>query len=130
MLFLNQQKVNEEEENIRLSIRGLSDEVKQKIFAESKQKIKDPDTYAALNYALVAGLHHCYLGQYFRVLIELGLFVFGIYLLFNDISVGIIFVVSMLLLEVYELFRSQITVQHFNNQVMKTVVNKYTSLTD
>ena len=127
MLFLNQRKVNEEEETIRLSIRDFGDEIRQKIFAESKQKIKDPDTYAALNYTLVAGLHHCYLGQYFRVLIELGLFVLGFYLLFNDISAGIIFVVSMLLIEIYELFRSQITVQHFNNQVMKKIVEKYTS---
>jgi hypothetical protein len=127
MLFLYQQKVNEEEESIRLSIRGLSDETRQKIFAESKRKVKDPDTYAALNYALVAGLHHCYLGQYLRVLIELGLFVFGIYLLINDITLGAIFVASMLLLEIYELFRSQITVQHYNNQVMKVIVDKYKS---
>ncbi len=126
MVFLNQQKVNDEEERIRLVIRELSDEVRKKIFSESKRKIKDPDTYAALNYALVAGLHHCYLGQYFRVLIEFGLFAFGIFLLFNDFSVGIVFVVSMLLLEFYELTRSQIVVQHFNNQVMNAIIAKYT----
>lgn len=117
--------MNEEEESIRLSIRGYSDEVKQKVFAESKQKIKDPDTYAALNYALVAGLHHFYLGQYWRMLIELGLFAFGIYLLINDFSQGLIIIVLLLLIEFYELFRSQITVQHYNNQIMKAIVDKF-----
>lgn len=126
MIFLNKQTVDDEEESIRQKISQRSDEERQKIYREIKLNLKDPDTYAALNYGLVAGLHHLYLGKYLRTIIELSLFVFGVILLANDFLVGLIFVVSMVALELFELFRSQIIVQDYNNQLMRRIVNQHT----
>ena len=118
--------MDDEEESIRQKISQRSDEERQKIYREIKLNLKDPDTYAALNYGLVAGLHHLYLGKYLRTIIELSLFVFGVILLANDFLVGLIFVVSMVALELFELFRSQIIVQDYNNQLMRRIVNQHT----
>ncbi len=125
MIFLKTEKVEQEEEQIRLSIRNLPDTTRQKIFGELKHKLKDPDTYAALNYGLIAGLHHLYLGKFLRAFLELLIFIFGIFLLINDFMLGFIFVSSMILLELFELFRSQITVKHHNNIIMKRIIKRY-----
>ena len=122
MMFLNKQTVDEEEESIRQQISQCSDEQRQRIYREIKQTLKDPDTYAALNYGLVAGLHHLYLGKYLRTIIELSLFVLGVILLANDFIVGLVFVVSMVALELFELFRSQIIVQYYNNKLMRKIL--------
>lgn len=122
--------MDDEEESIRQKISQCSDEERQKIYREIKQKLKDPDTYAALNYGLVAGLHHLYLGKYLRTVIELTLFIFGVVLLANDFLIGLVFVISMVALELFELFRSQIIVQDYNNKLMRKIIIRNASNAD
>lgn len=123
-MWLKQQQVDQQEEELREKIRAFPDQKRAEIFRQLRTELKDPDTYAALNWTLVAGLHHFYLSKWGRALVELAAFVFGIFLLFNDIKVGLVFIVITLLVELVELMRSQITVQHHNNQLTKEIINR------
>ena len=68
VLFLDKEAVDKEalrlEENkLREQVAALSVEQKRKYYAQELKHIKDPDTYAALNWIFVMGLHHFYLGK-------------------------------------------------------------------
>ncbi|MEE4245151.1 MAG: hypothetical protein V2I33_07055 [Kangiellaceae bacterium] len=125
--MLNKETVDNAEESIRQAIAQLPDERRAKIFSESKKQIKDPDTYAALNYGLMAGLHHMYLGKYVRALAEIVIFILGVYLLVNEqgFAIGLAIVITITAIELYELFRAQIIVQDHNNQVLKAALEKH-----
>jgi len=63
--------IQEAEEHIRKLVRELPDEKRLLFFQQAEKNLKDPDTYATLNFLLVAGLHHFYLGQWGRGSINL-----------------------------------------------------------
>ena len=134
---LNQLKVDQEEEAIRLAIRDLPDEIRARVFSEIGSKIRDPDTYAVLNYTLMAGLHHFYLGQYLRAISEAICFLIGVYLIYYGgttvdghmlMYLGIVIVAVLLVIELVGLFRAQIIVQNFNNRESRRILNKYSAL--
>lgn len=122
--FIDKQEVVQKEEALRVAIRGLPDATRKQIFGLCNQQLKDPDTYAALNYALVAGLHHIYLGKWLRALIELLVFIMGIVLAINGASIGFLIAGVIVIIEIYELFRSQVIIQDFNNQVTEKIISQ------
>ena len=63
-LIRNKEALRLEENELRLRIAALSVEQKRLYYAQELQQIKDPDTYAALNWFFIAGLHHFYLGKW------------------------------------------------------------------
>lgn len=108
--------VDEQEEQIRKQIRMLSDTQRQAYYKQASRQIKDPDTYATLNYIIFAGLHHFYLGRWGRGLINIVVFAVGILLVYlHQIEAGIAFIVGIIVFELYEMFRSQVIVKHYNN---------------
>jgi len=114
--------VQEQEENIRTKVRELPDQIRLDFFKASEQKLKDPDTYAVLNYIFIAGLHHFYLGKWQRGVINTLVFWVGVFLLFIDyIGIGIVMIVGITVFELYELFRSQLIVQEHNNNIMEEI---------
>ena len=80
--MLNQEKVDENEEELRKKIQSLDDDTKRKFYKIVKKKVKDPDTYAALNWFFITGLHHFYLGKWLMGFIDLSVLVVGILLMF------------------------------------------------
>ena len=91
-------------------------------FKESDKRLKDPDTYAALNYIFIAGLHHFYLGKWQRGLLNIVVFWTGVIFLFNGYtSIGIVIIIAITILEFYELFKSEIIVKEHNNSVMEQI---------
>lgn len=133
-MTLSKLKVDAEEESIRLAIRQLPDEIRAQVFTEVGTRLRDPDTYAVLNWALVTGLHHFYLGKYVRGISELTAFLLGIYMIFRGgtevdghvlMFVGIAIVAVLIVVELMELFRAQIVVQDFNNRVSREILDKY-----
>ena len=122
-MWLKQSQVDQEEENLRQKMRNFSDSRRAFLFKRFKNELKDPDTYAALNWSLVAGLHHFYLGQWLRAIVEFGVFIFGIFLLINDFQLGLLLILVTLVIEFVELTRSQITVQNFNNHLMQKIID-------
>jgi len=134
--MLNKKQVDAEEEAIRQEIRALPDNMRVKVFSEANEKIRDPDTYAALNYGLIAGLHHFYLGKYWRAFLEAILFLIGVYLIYYGgttknghflMYFGIAITVALVVLELVALFRAQIIVQDFNNQKTRAILKKYSN---
>ncbi len=116
------EEVQDKEESIRKLVRDLPDDKKFRFFKESEKKLKDPDTYATLNYIFIAGLHHFYLGKWGRGLLNIAVFCVGVILLFSDyIGTGVIIILAISIFELYELFNSQTIVQEHNNSVMEEI---------
>jgi len=116
------EEVQEKEESIRKLVRELSDDSRLKFFKELEKRLKDPDTYATLNYIFIAGLHHFYLGKWGRGLLNIIVFWTGVILLFSDyLGVGVMVIIAISIFEFYELFKSQSIVQEYNNTVMEKI---------
>ena len=119
MTMLSQETVDQEEELIRQDSGQLSDKERKIYFSIVKKQIKDPDTYAVLNWFFVTGLHHFYLNNWVKGGINLTVFLIGAVLIFAGLEwFGILMILSIFIIELYALFRSQIIVKNYNNQVM------------
>lgn len=112
--FLRTAEVRERDEALRERIRNLPDHARKKFFKDYNLKIKDPDTYAVLNWFFLAGLHHFYLGNLMAGTFNLLIMVTGIVQLFQNPPIGITLIGLILLLEVPALFRSQVIVANHN----------------
>mgnify|MGYP000937358225 CR=1 FL=1 len=118
----NKQTNQEDEERIRRLVRELPDDQRLRYFEQVEKRLKDPDTYAALNFLFIAGLHHFYLGKWVRGSINLSVFLFGIALLFTALVwLGALLLFFITVVELKALFQSQSIVQAYNNDMMETV---------
>ncbi len=119
-------ELEQEEDDLRSQISALPDPERKRYYQQVKPLIRDPDTYAVLNYSIVAGLHHFYLGQWGRGILGLLVMTAGILLLFIEPLkyVGIGMLVLLVVIEVMELFRSQEIVLSYNNQMMKKTLEQ------
>ncbi len=114
--------IQEEEERIRKLVRELPDEKRLLFFQQAEKNLKDPDTYATLNFLFVAGLHHFYLGQWVRGSINLFIFLAGVVFLFSgQVAIGIVLLIAISLVELRDLFAAQTVVQDYNNAVMERI---------
>ncbi len=108
-------------------VRQLPDAQRFVFFQEAEKRLKDPDTYATLNYLFIAGLHHFYLGNWLRGVINLTVFLVGVVMLFTPmIIMGILLIVAISVIELYALFKSQLIVQDYNNAVMQKIYQEIT----
>jgi len=114
--------IQEEEERIRKLVRELPDEKRLLFFQQAEKNLKDPDTYATLNFLFVAGLHHFYLGQWVRGSINLLIFLAGVVFLFSgQVAIGIVLLIAISMVELRALFAAQTVVQDYNNAVMERI---------
>jgi TM2 domain-containing membrane protein YozV len=122
--LLNQDAVNDEEERLRIQIASLTAENRKKFYSDVKRHIKDPDTYAALNWFFISGIHHFYLGKWAFGILDLFLFVVGLSLIFMGYQMlGFVVIVGISIAEFWALFRSQIIIQDWNNQIYQNILN-------
>ena len=121
--MLRKEAIAREEEALREEIGQLPDQQRKWIYTEAEKSLKDPDTYAVLNYLFLAGLHHFYLGRWGRGTFNLSVFMAGVLLLIMDgVFFGILLIAGITLIELYALFRSQTIVQQFNNEIMRELL--------
>lgn len=124
-MSLNRRGVEIEEERIRLAVRELTDEQRKIYYRLVEGEIRDPDTYAALNYLFLAGLHHFYLSRWMRGALNLGLFICGVALLFTPLPwFGVLLIVGVTLTELPALFRAEVIVTDRNNAIMRGALKK------
>ena len=118
--------LRQEEERLRAQISKLTAEQKKQYYALEVNQVKDPDTYAALNWAFVAGLHHFYLGKIRRGLFNLIFMLVGGLLFFSKVLpiAGGVMILFIFLLELPQLFNSQKIIHQYNNDVMKRLLNQ------
>lgn len=118
----SQEAIREDEERIRQLVRALPDDKRLQFFKQAEQELKDPDTYAVLNYLFIAGLHHFYLGKPLRGTINLCLFITGTVMLFTGLAgAGLLLIIAITVVELRDLFNSQSVVQDYNNEVMEKI---------
>lgn len=126
--MLSQSTVDEHEEQLRVRINKLTEDNRKQFYFRVKNQIKDPDTYAALNWFLIAGLHHFYLGKWVYGIFDLSLFAFGLLLIIYGYPyAGSAVIVFVLAIELWALFRSQIIVQDWNNMIYERVLGEFES---
>ena len=110
------------EERLRKNVRALPDDQRLAFFKAAEQRLKDPDTYAALNYFFIAGLHHFYLGKWLRGLLNITVFLVGVFMLFTPLTIiGILLIIAICIIELYALFKSQAIIQAHNNRIMEQI---------
>jgi TM2 domain-containing membrane protein YozV len=122
-MSLAEQLANEEEA-LRSRVGQLSPEARERYHRLVRSSYKDPDTYAALNWFLICGLHHFYVGRWFRGLMSLGLMVVGVAYFFDY---GWLLIIGLFLVELYELFCSQSIVQKINLARSKLILSSIES---
>lgn len=123
--MLKQAEVDVEEERLREAVNDLDDGQRRAFYRELKGRIKDPDTYAALNWFFIAGLHHFYLGRWQLGLLDLALFLAGVAMIIGQHPVaGLLLIAGVSLWELGALFRAQIVVQAWNNRVYSRCLEK------
>ena len=115
-----------EEERLRVAVRTLSDDQRRRFYDIASPRLRDPDTYAALNWSLLAGMHHFYLGRWLRGSATLLCFIGGVAALFSAAlrwpALFLLFVI--LVIELSELFRSQTIVKNHNNRMMARALDE------
>lgn len=125
---LREDEVRQQEESFRQKLRDLSDEERAKFYRIYNKKLRDPDTYAVLNWLFLTGMHHAYLGRWVRGLINLSVMIAGIILLFTEnAQIGFWMIVAILAIEIPALFRSQVIVADFNVRQGEKALNQLQS---
>lgn len=117
--------VKAEQEALREAVAKLPDPERALFFRDFNAQLKDPDTYAVLNWLLLAGLHHFYLGRLLRGLVNLAVMLVGIGLLILGYDSGLVLIVLILLVELPALFRSQTIVMDYNNRLGRRILATY-----
>ena len=115
------------EEAIRGRVAALSDGLRKQYFSQMRHLVKDPDSYAVLNYLFVAGLHHFYLGKWLRGAVNLAVFcaaMFFALLQFYVLSAVLLLFVS--LVELPALFCAQSIVMKHNNDISENIIKTLT----
>jgi hypothetical protein len=118
--------LRQQEEQLRLQIANLNPEQKKAYYALEVAQVKDPDTYATLNWAFLAGLHHFYLGKWQRGLINLVLMLIGGLLYFSALLpfVGGVMILLVFIIELPQLFKSQQIIHRYNNELMQRLLKE------
>lgn len=120
---MTQEELNIQEEQLRSEVNALTAEQRKLFYQQEKHLVKDPDTYAVLNWFFAAGLHHFYLGKFQRGAVNLTLMLIGILTIY---SFGVFLIIVVLLIELPQLFKSQRIVHQYNNQVMADILKQLT----
>ena len=118
---LKAHQVEQQEEILRSQIGELDKLTRKKFYTLYSTLLKDPDTYAVLNFFFLTGLHHFYLKSHLKGSLNLSGFLVGLILIFGDSDNGLVtgfsFICLIILIEMPALFRSQIIVKNYNNRL-------------
>jgi hypothetical protein len=105
--MLNKDEVQAQEERLRDKISLLDSEKKKELYTKLTKEIKDPDTYATLNGS-----------------INLVIFIVSFILIFSNYStIGLVMLGIILVVELKELFFSQVIVQDYNNKITEELLD-------
>ena len=123
--MLKRDQVQRQEDELRQALAQLPAERRAQAYRTLQKRLKDPDTYAALNWFFIGGLHHFYLRRWGRGLVDCGMVVLGFVLLFSPLfAVGLLCWLGIAVWELANLFRAQIIVQDWNNQTTAAVLRE------
>ncbi|BEU01624.1 hypothetical protein OAG1_04240 [Agarivorans sp. OAG1] len=126
--MLNREQVEQRQEQLREQIALLPQKQRKHFYQRWQKQVKDPDSYAVLNYLLLAGLHHFYLGKWLRGAVNLLISVIAILLVTLGAGLlGLGLLVAITIVELPALFRSELVVLDYNNQQMQQLLEQVKS---
>ncbi|MEQ8513599.1 TM2 domain-containing protein [Algiphilus sp.] len=115
-----------EEEALRQRVRALPESARRAVYEAARVQLKDPDTYAALNWFLVVGLHHFYLRRWWRGAADVAVVGAGVALLFSGrLLMGVLLIVAVGIAELWTLFHAQRIVQAWNNACYRRLLAQH-----
>ncbi|MDC5811566.1 hypothetical protein OPW07_17760 [Vibrio europaeus] len=123
-LFEPIEQLEENEELLRKQVLSLPENQRKAFYKHQSQKLKDPDTYAALNWFFLGGFHHCYLGKYALFALELTLLIVSIIGLVLGHSSAIFIIILLIAYELPQLFFSQKIARQHNHKLSCEIFNE------
>lgn len=127
-MTLTEDQLASRERAIRDRVRALSEDGRQTFYHRLRKDARDPDTYAVLNYLMLAGLHHYYLGRWWRGTANLVVFLVGAALALTVAPVvGAALVVLVFVVELPQLFRAQTIVAEHNLALQERLIDRLES---
>ncbi|MGD8119138.1 hypothetical protein [Vibrio sp. TRT 29B02] len=122
-LFEPIEKLEENEELLRKQVNSLPDAQKKEFYHRQSKKLKDPDTYATLNWFFLGGFHHCYLGKYSLFALELTLLLVSIAGLVLGHTSALLILGLLVIYELPQLFFSQKIARQHNYKLSCEIFN-------
>ena len=124
MLPLSEEKLEELEKSLKDDIQKLPQDTKAKYFSEFSNRVKDPDTYAVLNWLFLGGIHHFYLGRFITFGIEMTLLVFALTCYLAGFPVSLLILLGIAIYELPQLFFSQRIVREYNLKLSSKILDE------
>lgn len=123
---MNADELKAEEEQLRIAVRNLSEGQRIYYTSQRTKQLKDPDTYAALNWFFLVGLHHMYLGQWLEAAMVWIAMIAGFFLLITgeNPAAGLIIIGAVAAWETWALFTSQNIVRRYNLQISQALYHE------
>ncbi|MCF7484258.1 hypothetical protein L3V31_21465 [Vibrio sp. J1-1] len=122
-LFEPIEQLEQKEELLRSQVNSLPETQKKEFYERQSKKLKDPDTYATLNWFFLGGFHHCYLGKYALFAFELTLLTISIIGLILGHSSALFILVLLVVYELPQLFFSQKIARQHNYKLSCKIFN-------
>ncbi|TKF79831.1 hypothetical protein FCV62_07415 [Vibrio kanaloae] len=122
-LFEPIEQLEHNEELLRKQVKSLPEDQKKEFYEQQSKKLKDPDTYATLNWFFLGGFHHCYLGKYGLFILELALLTVSVIGLILGHSSALIILSLLVIYELPQLFFSQKIARQHNYQLSCEIFN-------
>ncbi|MCL9774198.1 hypothetical protein [Vibrio methylphosphonaticus] len=122
-LFEPIEQLEKNEELLRNQVTSLPGAQKKEFYKRQSRKLKDPDTYATLNWFFLGGFHHCYLGKYGLFTLELSLLTISIIGLILGHSSAVIILALLVCYELPQLFFSQKIARQHNYKLSCEIFN-------
>jgi len=118
------EQLEKNEELLRQQVNALPENQKKEFYRRQSTKLKDPDTYATLNWFFLGGLHHCYLGKYALFAIEITLLTVSVVGFFLGHASAIFILALLVIYELPQLFFSQKIARQHNYKISCGIFNE------
>ena len=123
-LFEPIEQLEKNEDLLRSQVNSLPDDQKKEFYKRQSRRLKDPDTYATLNWFFLGGFHHCYLGKYSLFALELTLLTVSIVGLILGHSSALLILALLVIYELPQLFFSQKIARQHNYKLSCEIFNE------
>ncbi|WP_298445247.1 TM2 domain-containing protein [uncultured Ferrimonas sp.] len=117
------EELEQQEEQLRAQVNALSSEQKKAFYQQQGKALKDPDTYAALNWLFLGGVHHFYLGKYRLFFIEIIILLCSGIAILQGYNEAIYMILAVVIYELPQLFFSQKIARQYNLERSTEIYN-------
>ena len=126
-LFEPMEELEAKEEQLRQQVRERSQEQRQQFYNEQTKLLKDPDTYATLNWLFLGGIHHFYLKKYVHFAVEATVLLICLIGLIAGMPMFWIGIIAIAIYELPQLFFSQKIVRQYNYREARELISRITT---